>query len=271
MLRWWGSLVEVVGFSCCCFLAAALTHSFSCFPQAPHTPIEVPAFYSNRARELIPNPPPAVLASAPISSGGEANRWYRYAGMILCADEAIGNITAALKRNDLFEDTMVVFIGDNGAPVGETHISRLSNAPFKGGKASLFEGGVRTPAIVAGGRWVADMMREPLQSEDKPRDGGDGNDNNKSADDSTHRASSRLIHIADWCPTIMDIVQRMSGEESQSRANVDSAGNDDDGDNHDDDDDDDLFGGESFLDNRERNATVTLLIRHQNYARGAAR
>lgn len=234
----------------------------------------------------------------------------------MCMDEAIGNITAALKRNDLYEDTMVIFVGDNGAPAGETHISRLSNAPLKAGKASLFEGGTRTPAIVAGGKWVAEMMKEPLQlqqkkTEDKVKghvgkddavqnkknqkssrarrsDGGIDDDN--SLHSSPFRFSTRLIHIADWCPTILEMVERMADASKRNQSQIEAQAEatraaaaaaatpssnsrrrtiEDDGSGS--DSDGDLFGGESFLDSKERNASITLLIRHQNYARGAAR
>ena len=52
-------------------------------------------------------------------------------------DRAVGRVVAAAKP-----DTLFVFAGDNG---------RKTNAPFKGGKYSIWEGGVRVPFIV---RWT---------------------------------------------------------------------------------------------------------------------
>jgi arylsulfatase A-like enzyme len=59
-------------------------------------------------------------------------------------DDAIGEIFDLLKKNGLDQNTMVMFSSDNGGS-GAIH-----NGPLRGGKASLFEGGLRVPLIV---RW----------------------------------------------------------------------------------------------------------------------
>jgi arylsulfatase A-like enzyme len=60
-------------------------------------------------------------------------------------DQGIGRILAALDEQGLRENTLVIFFSDNGAS------RRMSaNTPLKNGKDTVFEGGIRTPAII---RW----------------------------------------------------------------------------------------------------------------------
>ena len=58
--------------------------------------------------------------------------------------EAVGNITDALKRKGMWENSILVFQGDNGGPVDGAH----SNTPMRGGKLNFFEGGIRPAAFV---------------------------------------------------------------------------------------------------------------------------
>ena len=68
-----------------------------------------------------------------------------YTAVVAGLDQGIGKILATLDEQGLRENTLVVFFSDNGAP------RRLSpNTPLNGGKDMVFEGGIRTPAIV---RW----------------------------------------------------------------------------------------------------------------------
>lgn len=58
-------------------------------------------------------------------------------------DAGIGMIVDKLKQLGLADDTVLVFTGDNG---GETTVT--TNAPWRAGKSTLYEGGVREPLIV---------------------------------------------------------------------------------------------------------------------------
>lgn len=65
-----------------------------------------------------------------------------YANMMKSLDDGIGEVLRALTRANLDSNTLVIFTSDNG---GE----RFSyNWPFRGQKFSLFQGGIRVPAIV---------------------------------------------------------------------------------------------------------------------------
>lgn len=81
-----------------------------------------------------------------------------YAAMLKSLDESVGRILDTLTRTGLAEDTLVVFMSDNGG-VTYTDPAATSNAPLKGGKAMMFEGGIRVPLIfrqpgkIAAGQW----------------------------------------------------------------------------------------------------------------------
>ena len=66
-----------------------------------------------------------------------------YAAMIRALDRGVGRVLDALKQNGLEENTLVVFTSDNGAP-GYIGLSDL-NQPYRGWKASFFEGGIHVP------------------------------------------------------------------------------------------------------------------------------
>jgi arylsulfatase A-like enzyme len=68
-----------------------------------------------------------------------------YGAVVEGLDIGIGRILATLDEQGLRDNTLVVFVSDNGAPRRTG-----SNAPLRGYKGSVDEGGIRTPAIV---RW----------------------------------------------------------------------------------------------------------------------
>jgi arylsulfatase A-like enzyme len=65
--------------------------------------------------------------------------------MLKHLDDGVGKVVAKLKREELFENTMLFFLTDNG---GSKAMS-ANNTPLRGFKSSLYEGGIRTPLIVS--------------------------------------------------------------------------------------------------------------------------
>ncbi len=65
-----------------------------------------------------------------------------FAAMLSALDDAVGEVLGSLEKNGLMENTLVVFLGDNGGPTQQT---TSSNLPLRGFKATTLEGGVRVP------------------------------------------------------------------------------------------------------------------------------
>lgn len=77
-----------------------------------------------------------------------------YAAMVTRLDKEIGRVLDLLEELGLAEETIVIFSSDHGATfeAGNRGASAFhdSNRPFRGGKRSLWEGGIRVPGVV---RW----------------------------------------------------------------------------------------------------------------------
>lgn len=96
--------------------------------NSPHTPLECPPPYSKPYEHL-------GLARS------------LYAGMIAQMDEGIGRIVAAVEKAGMRDNTLFVFASDNGGLTVKGDIAR--NTPFRAGKGSLYDGGVRVVACAA--------------------------------------------------------------------------------------------------------------------------
>ena len=68
--------------------------------------------------------------------------------MVYCLDYTLEIMVDVLKRNNLWNDTLIIFSSDNGP---ESWRGYGSAYPLRGSKRSLFEGGIRMPAWINGG------------------------------------------------------------------------------------------------------------------------
>lgn len=107
--------------------------------NAPHIPHQAPPEYLAKTSHLA-DPKRRINAA-----------------MILALDDAVGRVMAALRESGRLENTLVIFLSDNGAALLKGSAENGgSNAPLRGGKTQLWEGGVRIPFFVSwSGRMAA--------------------------------------------------------------------------------------------------------------------
>ncbi|MEM1354014.1 MAG: sulfatase [Planctomycetota bacterium] len=84
-----------------------------------------------------------------------------YATLIAGMDKSLDELLDHLVEAGVAENTLVLFLGDNGgdAPLGETH-GHGPSAPFRGKKGTHYEGGMRVPFIAA---WAKPNPDHPVQ------------------------------------------------------------------------------------------------------------
>ncbi|MGD9127019.1 MAG: arylsulfatase [Planctomycetia bacterium] len=75
-------------------------------------------------------------------------------GMITNLDENVGKLQEFLKKNGLMENTIFVYLTDNGTVAGE----KVFNAGMRGKKCSYYDGGHRVPCYV---RWPNGKLGDP--------------------------------------------------------------------------------------------------------------
>lgn len=95
--------------------------------NAPHDPFQVPKNYFDR----IQNVRDSVKRV--------------YYGMIEALDDAVGKIVEKLRAGHIEDNTLILFISDNG---GATYTRATDNAPLRGGKCTHFEGGLMVPFFI---------------------------------------------------------------------------------------------------------------------------
>ncbi len=88
---------------------------------------------------------------------------HRYLALLTALDDAVGRVLDTLDATGQRDNTLVMFISDMGAILRPTHgLGVASNAPFRDGAPSLYEGGIRVPAIF---RWPGKIKPATLSHE----------------------------------------------------------------------------------------------------------
>ncbi|MDG1930416.1 MAG: sulfatase-like hydrolase/transferase [Flavobacteriaceae bacterium] len=91
--------------------------------NAPHTPMHATEKYLSRFPHI------------------KDTKRKTYAAMVSAVDDGIGLVLEALKENGQIENTIIVFLSDNGG----AHNNASQNTPLRGTKGSVYEGGFRVP------------------------------------------------------------------------------------------------------------------------------
>lgn len=91
---------------------------------------------------------PSAEQLAAVKGKGRNEREDRFLAVLVAMDAEIGRLVAGLKKAGELQDTLIIFTSDNGPTVGAD--TPGSSGPYRGKKASLYEGGIRQPLII---RW----------------------------------------------------------------------------------------------------------------------
>lgn len=100
--------------------------------NAPHSPLQAPAEYIEKYKHI------------------EDEDRRVYAAMIDVMDEGIGMVVDALKETAQLDNTLIIFLSDNGGVFPESWQPTsdwADNSPFRRGKVALLEGGIHVPFI----------------------------------------------------------------------------------------------------------------------------
>jgi arylsulfatase A-like enzyme len=62
--------------------------------------------------------------------------------MVSCVDDGVGRVMESLRRHNIEDETIVVFLSDNGGAITK---NASNNGALRGAKSDLFEGGIRVP------------------------------------------------------------------------------------------------------------------------------
>jgi arylsulfatase A len=100
-----------------------------------------------------------------------------YAAFLSSCDERIGSLLKKLDDLDLRKQTIIVFQSDNGHSTEErAHFGGGSAGPYRGAKFSMFEGGIRLPAMIS---WPGHLPESTVRGQ--------------------------TVHACDWMPTLAEL------------------------------------------------------------------
>ena len=102
--------------------------------NAPHLPLDAP----DRYQDDIPD---GTASTKKKRKYRRKRRRATYAGMVRAMDDGVGRVLDAVEAGGATDDTIVVFLSDNGGPKN----NGSSNGPFRGHKWTMYDGGLRVP------------------------------------------------------------------------------------------------------------------------------
>lgn len=84
------------------------------------------------------------------------NRRTKYMGMVSAMDDAVGEVLETLREKGIDDNTFIIFLSDNGGG------GIADNGPLRGGKATMWEGGLRVPCLV---RWPGQLPQGAVRDD----------------------------------------------------------------------------------------------------------
>lgn len=100
------------------------------------------------------------------------------AAMVSKLDDSVGRIVQQLQRQNMLNDSIIVFSTDNGGPAEGFNLNHASNWPLRGVKNTLWEGGVRGAGLL----WSPRLKK-------------------------SRRLADQTMHIVDWLPTLLTAIK----------------------------------------------------------------
>jgi arylsulfatase A-like enzyme len=114
------------------------THPFFLYLafNAPHSPVQPPAEW---------------LAKVKAREKGISDTRANLVALIEHLDDGIGKVIQSLKNSGKFENTLIVFMSDNGGLIS----NGSNNGDLRGTKTGMYEGGIRIPACISWPKHIA--------------------------------------------------------------------------------------------------------------------
>jgi len=112
----------------------------------------------------------------------------KFVANIAYLDHGVGQVYESLERKGILDNTIFLFVSDNGGEPNGFRGNWGSNFPLRGAKFSLFEGGVHVPGFI-----TSKLLKNP------------------------GRISNELLHVTDWYPTLVNL----AGGKIESSQNLD--------------------------------------------------
>lgn len=143
------------------------------------------AVHSSNPYSPLPAPDDTVAKMRNVSD--DYNR-QKFAAILHHLDLSVGAIVKALEKENILNNSVIVFSTDNGGPAAGFNLNAASNYPLRGVKNTLWEGGVRGAGLIWGR-----MLNK------------------------TKRVSNQMMHISDWFPTLLHV----AGMDATKLPNID--------------------------------------------------